>query len=115
MNLDAKGNPILVNADFENPIIVHFQTEPPKEEEEFKVNWKEIEKEVRQQFPTVKIVYSRADYYMGDIAISSHKLKQPTLEKLLASKVKVQGKEFTFTKTTGEDLKDFWQKQGGHY
>ena len=44
--LDEKGNAILVNADFENPVIVHFET-PGKEGDSFKVNWKEIENEVR--------------------------------------------------------------------
>ena len=24
-------------------------------------------------------------------------------------------KKFTFTKTEGEELNDFWQKQGGHF
>jgi hypothetical protein len=96
-----------VNADFENPIIIHFKTEG-KEGEDFKVNWKDIEKEVKGKFPNVKIVYSRADQFEGDLAVSSHKLKQAQLEQLTKSTIKVGDREYTFVKTTGEDLKNFW-------
>jgi hypothetical protein len=41
--LDARGNPILANADFENPIIIHFKTPATTADPTFKVNWKEIE------------------------------------------------------------------------
>lgn len=44
---DEKGNPILVNQDFESPIIIHFKTEKKAGDDAFKVNWKEIENEVR--------------------------------------------------------------------
>jgi hypothetical protein len=47
VELDERGNPILVNADFESPIIIHFKTEAGKDSEDFKVNWKEVENEVR--------------------------------------------------------------------
>jgi len=114
VQLDDKGLPVLVNSDFENPVIVHFQT-PGTDGDSFKVNWKEVENEVRSKFPMLKIVYSRADQFQGDLAISSHKLKQSNLDKLTAAKLKIQQREFTFTKTAGEELKDFWQKQGGHF
>jgi hypothetical protein len=42
-------------------------------------------------------------------------LKQANLEQLTADTLKVQDKNFTFYKTAGEELKDFWAKQGGHY
>jgi hypothetical protein len=32
-----------------------------------------------------------------------------------AAKLTIQEREFTFDKTVGEELKSFWQKQGGHY
>ena len=52
VELDERGNPILVNADFENPIIIHFKTENKGEADSgFKVNWKEIETEVKQKNP----------------------------------------------------------------
>lgn len=44
---DEKGNAILVNQDFESPIIIHFKTEKKAGDDAFKVNWKEIENEVR--------------------------------------------------------------------
>ena len=49
---DAHGNPVLVNADLENPyyfkvynvrVIVHFNAGGVKDGEEYKVNWKEVE------------------------------------------------------------------------
>lgn len=58
---DERGHAILVNADFENPIIIHFKTENKGNGDAFKVNWKEIENEVRSKHPNLKIVYSRAD------------------------------------------------------
>jgi hypothetical protein len=60
INLDEKGNVILANADFENPAIIHFKT-AGKEGDTYKVNWKEVENEVKANFPGLKIVYSRAD------------------------------------------------------
>ena len=59
--LDARGNPILTNADFENPIIIHFKTPATTADPTFKVNWKEVEQAVRRDFPHLKVVYSRAD------------------------------------------------------
>ena len=70
---------------------------------------------MRAKFPALKIVYSRADQFQGDLAISSHKLRPVLLDKLTAAPLKVQQKAFVFTRTSGEELKDFWQKQGGHF
>lgn len=78
--VDAKGYLILANADFENPIIIHFKTATTSDA--FKVSWKEIETAVRTNFPRLKIVYSRADQFEGDLAISSHRLNNSELEKL---------------------------------
>jgi hypothetical protein len=41
-------------------MIVHFKT-AGKDNDTFKVNWKEVETTVRKNFPRLKIVYSRAD------------------------------------------------------
>jgi La domain len=103
--LDARGNPILANADFENPIIIHFKTGAA---DDFKVNWKEVETAVRTEFPRLKIVYSRADQHEGDLAISSHRLNSAELDKLSQATLKVQDRDFSFSKTTGEELKTFW-------
>lgn len=45
--LDERGNPVLSNNDFENPIIVHFKT-PVTEGSDFKVSWKDVETAVRK-------------------------------------------------------------------
>jgi len=111
--LDERGNPILANPDFENPIIIHFKAQGA--EADFKVNWKDVETAVRKAFPRLKIVYSRADPQEGDLAISSHRVNNAELDKLASAKLSAQGKEFAFSRTGGEELKTFWQKQGGHY
>lgn len=106
-SLDERGNPILVNLDFENPIIIHFKT-PVTDDKEYKVNWKDVESTVRKACPRLKIVYSRADQFEGDLALSSHRLNNPELEKLTSSTIDIQGRQFTFSKTAGEELKQFW-------
>jgi hypothetical protein len=57
----ADGKIILVEKDFDNPMIIAFNVEEVKEGEEFKVNWKEVEKAVREAFPTLKLTYARGD------------------------------------------------------
>ena len=73
---DEQGRIIFLTPDFENPIIIHFKTEDQDadKDENFKVNWKDIENMVKEKFDKLKVVYSRADKYEGDIAISSHRV-----------------------------------------
>lgn len=85
--LDARGNVILSNADFENPIIVHFKAAKPAAD--FKISWKEVEQAVRKDFPRLKIVYSRADPQEGDLAFSSHRLNSAELDKLTTTTLKI--------------------------
>ena len=115
---DELGRIQFAAADFENPLIVHFKTldQDAKKDENYKVNWKEIEQLVKDKFDRLKNVYTRADKYEGDLAISSHKYNPAQFAELLALKdYELGGKKFAFTKTEGEELNDFWQKQGGHY
>lgn len=44
--------------------------EDVKEGEEFKVEWKQVESAVKEKFPGLKLVYSRADPHGGQIAFS---------------------------------------------
>ena len=85
--LDARGNPVLSNADFENPIIIHFKANKPAAD--FKISWKDVEAVVRKEYPRLKIVYSRADPQEGDLAFSSHRLNSAELEKLTSKTLKV--------------------------
>lgn len=55
------GRIILVEKDFDNPLIIAFEVEDAKEDEEFKVNWKEVEKAVREAYPGLKLTYARGD------------------------------------------------------
>ncbi len=66
---------------------MHFKTE--NKAGDFKVDWKAVEAAVRKDFPRLKIVYSRADQFEGDLAFSSHKLNTTELDKLAAATVKI--------------------------
>lgn len=69
-----------------------------------------------EKFDNLKRIYSRADKYSGDIAVSSHEYSKEQFKQLTNLKNVVIGeKKFTFTKTEGQQLKDFWTKQGGHF
>ena len=89
--------------------------ESKKGKEEQKLQWKLVETEVRKKYPKLKVVYARADEKAGELAFSSHKLNTQTIENLCKDSIKAGEETFTFNKHEGEALKDFWQKQGGHY
>ena len=115
---DEKGRVIFQVKDFENTHIIHFSTKDKDEkaDEDYKVNWKNVEEMLKTKFDQLKVVYTRADKYEGDLAISSFKMNKKQFAAL--SKLKnedIDGKKFDFTETTGEELKDFWQAQGNHF
>lgn len=96
-------------------VIVHFKVDNLEKDEEFKVDWKQVEKAVKEAHPKLKLVYSRADPLEGDLAFSNLRLNKEELANLTSKTIKVQEKDFSFSVTDGETLKEFWQKQGGHY
>lgn len=55
-----------------------------KPSEEFKVDWKQVEKVIKEKFPKLKIIYSRMDPHGGHVAISSLRIKKDLLEALCA-------------------------------
>jgi hypothetical protein len=115
---DDQGRIIFCQQDFENTLIVHFKTEDvdAAQDEDYKVSWKDLENVIKTKFDQIKVVYSRADKYEGDLAISRHKLNRAQYDELVQLKDQLIGtKKFSFAETEGEELKDFWQKQGGHF
>ena len=71
---------------------------------------------IKEKFAKLKNVYTRADKYEGDIAISSHKYNKEQFDALCQIKdYPIGEKKYTFTKTEGETLSEFWQAQGGHF
>jgi hypothetical protein len=117
---DDMGRIKFCERDFEkqNTLIVHFKTadQDAEKDAEYKVNWKDLEVVIKEKFPQVKVVYSRADKYEGDLAISSWKYHKEQYQQLSTLKNQLVGtKHFDFAETQGEELDDFWQKQGGHY
>lgn len=111
---DEDGKVILVEKDFDNPIIVSYSTKVA-EGDEFKVDWKQVEKAVKESNPKLKLIYSRMDPHGGHVAFSQLRIKRELLDQLCKEPVTIQERPFTFSVTEGEDLKEFWQKQGGHY
>lgn len=113
--IGADGKIILVEKDFDNPLIIAFNVEEVKEEEEFKVNWKEVEKAVREAYPGLKLTYARGDPLGGQLAFSNLRVKTDLVDTLIGTPMTIQEKSFKFSKLEGEPLKEFWQNQGGHY
>jgi hypothetical protein len=54
-------------------IIVYYKA-TVKEEEEFKVNWKEVEAKTKEAYPKLKLIYSRGGVLDGHMAFSSLRL-----------------------------------------
>lgn len=88
-------------------IIIRFKAQV-KEGEEYKVNWKEVNKEVPKKFPKLKIVYSRGGKETGELAISSNKVNQKYVDELSKTTMKVDGRDYEFSKLEGDELKEFW-------
>lgn len=112
---DKDGKIILVEKDFDNPLIIAFKVEGAAAGDESKASWKDVEKTVKEQYPTLKLVYARGDDKGGHLAFSNLRLKEDQIDKLCEKTVTIAGKPFKFEKIEGETLKEFWQAQGGHY
>ena len=66
---------------------------------------------IKDKFPLLKNVYTRADKYEGDVAISSHRYNKAQFEEFCKLRdVKIGDKKFSFSKTEGEALNEFWQQ-----
>jgi len=79
---------ILVEKDFDNPIIVTYAAEV-KAGEEFKVDWKQVEKIVKETFPKLKLIYSRMDEHGGHVAFSQLRVKRDLLAELCKSPIQI--------------------------
>jgi hypothetical protein len=97
----------LVEKDFDNPIIVTYEADV-KAEEDFKVDWKEVEKSIKEKYSKLKLIYSRMDPHGGHVAFSQLRIKRELLDELCKEKLQCQDRPFTFKLTEGEDLKEFW-------
>jgi len=58
---DNDGKIIMVDKDYENPIIVSYDAKVDPKEDDFKVDWKQVEKVIKEQYPKLKLIYSRMD------------------------------------------------------
>ena len=103
-----------MDKDYENPIIVSYESKVGAKEE-FKVDWKMVEHAVKDNYPKLKLVYSRMEGHGGQLAFSQLRLKKEEMDRLCKEALKIEGFDFKFKQTEGEDLKKFWQEQGGHF
>jgi len=96
-------------------LIIAFKVEELKEGDEFKSNWKEVEKAIKEKYPLLKLIYARGDDRTGHLAFSNLRLKSEMIDELIKSGHTIQDKQYSFSKIDGETLKEFWSSEGGHY
>ena len=63
-----------------------------KKDEEFKVDWKKVESAVKEAYPGLKLVYSRADPHGGQVAFSQLRIKDELISSLIKSNLRIQDK-----------------------
>jgi hypothetical protein len=68
-------------------LIIHFK--PENVDESFKVDWKQVERTVKEKYPALKLVYSRADSQEGDLAFSQLRLKKELIDELTSTKLTI--------------------------
>lgn len=70
-------------------LIVGFKAEEVKEGEEFKVDWKLVERAVKEKYAGLKLIYSRSDPHAGHLAFSNLRLKSELIDELVANKIEI--------------------------
>lgn len=93
-------------------MIIYYKAN--SKEEEFKVNWKNVDATVREKYK-LKFIYARGSAQDGHLAVSSLRLKRDILKTMCDTKLTIDETEFTFEEAKGECLKEFWQDHGNHY
>ena len=73
-------------------MIISFKVDNLKKDEEFKVNWKSVENTVKEKYPGLKLVYSRADATCGHLAFSQLRIKEDLINSLCEAKLNIQEK-----------------------
>ena len=73
-------------------MIIAFNVEGLAKDEEFKVAWKEVEAVVKEKYPGLKLVYSRADPHGGHLAFSQLRIKEDLVDSLVKAKLRIQEK-----------------------
>ena len=101
-----------VNATLKNPKIIGFSTTSDSEE---KPSWRDLEKDLQTEYPTLKFLYSRMEDGKGQLAISSNKVDEEAIKKLVDSTVTCKGFDYKFDIPDEDDLKEFWKDHGSHY
>lgn len=98
--------------DFKNPKIIEFTTATVSEE---KPSWRDLEKDLQVEYPTLKLLYSRMEDGKGQLALSSQKTDEEAFKKLIESTFTSKGFEYKFDIPSEDNLKEFWKDHGSHY
>lgn len=109
---EEKDEGQITERDFKNPKIIAFETTTESAE---KPSWRDLEKDLQEAHPTLKLLYSRMEEKKGQVALSSQKLDTAEVDKIYATPFKSAGFEYTFHEPSEEDLKKFWEEHGSHY
>jgi hypothetical protein len=70
---------------------------------------------MKEKFPELRVVYTRGAEEEGNICISSIKLNDEVLKNFIAKSIKIGESTYTFSKSTEDEIKEFWEKHGSHY
>lgn len=98
--------------DFKNPKIIEFTTATVSEEDP---SWRDLEKDLQVEYPTLKLLYSRMEDRKGQLALSSQKTDEEAVKKLIESTFTSKGFEYKFDIPSEDNLKEFWKDHGSHY
>ena len=79
-------------------MIIAFKAEGLAKGEEFKVEWKKVEGNVKEKYPGLKLVYARGDQDKneGHLAFSQLRIKTENIDSLCAETLNIQDKEMSF-------------------
>lgn len=109
---EVKDDGSLKDRDFKNPKILTFTLITKAEEIP---SWRDLEKNLQEAYPSIKVLYSRMTDTVGQMAVSSFKIDGKTVEELKSKPFKSDSYEYQFSEPSEDDLKEFWEKHGSHY
>lgn len=100
-------------------LVVYFHVDIP-DKEDYRVNWREIEYHVSENFEKLRMIYARGGKKDGHLVFSSRRLDQEQFDTLTKSyEVLIEDRgakrKFTFELCSEENLPIFWKEYEKHY
>lgn len=113
---ESKGTPgdssAITDRDFKDPKIIEFKTATESDE---KPSWRDLEKDIQDKYPKLKLLYARMDDKVGQMAFSNQNIDTESLDALLAATITSAKFDYTFETPSEDDLKKFWEQHGSHF